>query len=65
MKTVQIEGYAFDCLPGHVAVGARGVGGTIPVAICDAVREMFDSETLKRKRIKNFKLSVVVVNHAD
>jgi len=59
MKAVSIVGHAFDCLPGHVQITARGVGSDLRVAICDAVREMFQDERLHRKRIKEFKLAVV------
>lgn len=61
MKTVSIVGHAFDCLPGHVTIPARGVGSNLRVAVCDALRNMFDDKRLYRKHIGDFKLSVVVI----
>lgn len=61
MKTVQIVGHAFDCLPGHITIAARGTGSNVRVAICDAVRDMFSDKRLHRKRVGDFKLSVVVI----
>lgn len=61
MKTVSAIGHAFDCLPGHVTVTARGTGSNVRVAICDAIRVMFTDKRLYRKRIGDFKLSIVVI----
>ena len=59
MKTVEIVGHSFDCLPGHVSVCARGQGSSLRVALCDAVRAIFDDPRLLRKRVHSFKLAVV------
>lgn len=60
-KTVQILGHAFDCLPGHVTIPARGEGGTVRIATMRAVSSLFDDQRLRHKQIGDFKLSVVVV----
>lgn len=50
MKTVQIIGHAFDCLPGHVTISARGTGGTVRVATQRAIGKMLWDKRLYRKR---------------
>ena len=62
MKTVSLIGHAFDCLPGHVTISARGTGSHVRTAVCDAVRTMFLDKRLHRKRVGDFKLSVVVIS---
>ena len=64
MKNVQIHAHEFDCLPGHVSVGAMGKGSTLKAAVCNAIREMFTAPSLKRKRVGSFKISVVVRNES-
>jgi hypothetical protein len=61
MKHVVVTGYAFDCLPGHIQITARGEGSNLRVAICDAIRKMLSDERLHRKRLKDFKMSAVMV----
>jgi hypothetical protein len=60
MKIVQIVGHAFDSLPGHITIPARGTGSNAH-GMCHAVRVLFSDKRLHRKRIHNFKLSVVIV----
>ena len=58
MKTVHVEGHAFDCLPGHVTVTGRGVGSNVRIALIRAVGSMFSDDRLRRKRVRDFKMSV-------
>lgn len=62
MKTVQVIGHSFDCLPAHVQVVGRGTGSNLRIAVCDALRTMFADERLHRKHINDFKVSVVVLS---
>jgi hypothetical protein len=65
MKTVNVVAHAFDSLPGHVTISVRGRGFNLRAALCDAIREMFKDERLRRKRIDDFKLSVVVLTDRE
>jgi hypothetical protein len=60
-KTVAVIGHAFDCLPGHVTISARGKGATVRVATMRGVSNMLDDQRLRRKQIGDFKISVVVI----
>jgi hypothetical protein len=60
MKTVQVLGHAFDCLPGHVTIAGKGSGTNVRAATKAAVDNMLSDERLNHKRIGNFKMTVVV-----
>jgi len=60
MKNVTVIGHTFGCLPGHVTIPARGSGGTTRVATIRAVSNLMDAEKLRGKRIREFKITVVV-----
>ena len=64
MKTVAIIGHAFDCVPAHVTVNARGTGTTIPTAVARALREMLADKRLRRKHIGAFRITVVMTDPA-
>ncbi len=61
MKTVQVIGHAFDCLPGHVTIQGQGSGGNVRIATMRAVSVMFCDSKLRHKQISDFKISVVVI----
>ena len=62
MKTVSIVAHAFDCLPGHVTITARGSGGNLRVAVSRAVQDVMSDDRLKWKKVSDFKMSVVVIS---
>lgn len=61
MKTVQVVGHAFDCLPGHVTISGRGSGSSVRVAVKKAIERMFEDDRLYRKQIGDFKMTAVVI----
>jgi hypothetical protein len=64
-KSVQVVGYQFDALPGHVRVAVRGTGNTLRIALQRAIGNLFRDPKLRRKRIDSFKLSVVVITERE
>lgn len=60
-KCVHVLGHAFDCLPGHMMIAARGHGSSVRVATREAVNSLFSDPRLRRKHVGNFKMSVVVI----
>lgn len=60
-KMVKIIAHSFDNLPAHVSVDAKGVGGSVRVATCRAVANLFENPALRRRRVGSFKLSVTVL----
>lgn len=62
MKTVSVVAHSFDCLPGHVTLTGRGQGSSLQVAVRDAIKDLFSNRQLHKKRIGEFKCSVVVIS---
>jgi len=62
MKTVSVVAHAFDCLPGHVTITARGSGGNLRVAVSRAVNVLLSDTRLRQKRVSDFKMSIVVIS---
>lgn len=65
IKTVHVLAHGFDCLPGHVTIGAYGSGSNLRAAVIHGVREALKDKRLSRKRIGEFKMSVVVIGGAS
>jgi hypothetical protein len=59
-KRVQVVGYMFDALPGHVMASGEGEGGNLRTAVTRAVADMLKAPAVYGKRIRSFKISVTV-----
>ena len=59
-KEVNLVAYAFDCLPGHVTISGRAQASSLRVAAVRALEKIFRAPELKRKRVSDFKISLVV-----
>jgi hypothetical protein len=60
VKEITLLAHGFDCLPGHVTLTGRGRGSSLRVAAMRAMENLFKSPELKRKRLTDCKLSLVV-----
>ena len=60
MKHVEVVGFQFDSLPGHVTLSGRGEGTTLRIAVMRAVADMLHSDRVKHKRVSSFKIGVAV-----
>jgi hypothetical protein len=61
LKTVAVHAHEFDCLPGHVSIVYRDSGYNLRVAVRRAVESILSDRQLRGRRVKSFKMSVVVL----
>ena len=59
-KVVTVTGHAFDTLPGHITLTTRGQGSSTRVAAMRAIDNLLSSRELKGKRVRSFKIGVVI-----
>jgi hypothetical protein len=59
-KVVTVTGHAFDTLPGHVIITARGQGSSTRVAGMRAMENLLSDRQLKNRRVRSFKVGVVI-----
>jgi hypothetical protein len=65
VKTVTIVGHTFDCLPGHLQITARGEGSSVRIAAQRAIKNLLKHDSIRRRRVNSFKLSVVITREVS
>jgi hypothetical protein len=63
VKHVEVVGFQFNNLPGHVTLTGRGEGSTLRIAVMRRVADMLHSDRIKHKRVGSFKMTVAVTEN--